>query len=155
MYETRHAGVKGFGAFATRPIPRGTRIISERPLLAVDSERHVFAATRALSERDRSALLRLSISPIRRSSVLSWTETAWHVTRHAVLDIFRTRRDDGAKTRLPSLIRTIGQYPTILNVFRNNNFDLGRGNGQAVFHDTSRLNHACVPNAQGLSLIHI
>ncbi|KAK5134688.1 hypothetical protein LTR08_006203 [Meristemomyces frigidus] len=39
-------------------------------------------------------------------------------------------------------------YPTVLNLFRNNNFDLGNGT-QAVFGEISRLNHACVPNAQG------
>lgn len=39
----------------------------------------------------------------------------------------------------------------ILSIFRNNAFDLGNGSEfqQAVFPKISRINHSCVPNAQG------
>lgn len=38
----------------------------------------------------------------------------------------------------------------LLNIFRNNCFDLQSPNvGQALFKRISRLNHSCVPNAQG------
>jgi len=148
MYEVRHAGVKGFGLFATRAIPKGSRILAERPLLSVKSESEVFATTRSLSQEDREALLQLSISPIRKSSVLGWTQAAWQATRQALSEGLKfAQRDSKAAARLPTF-QSITEHPEVLNVFRNNNFDLGGGK-QAVFLEISRINHACVPNAQG------
>ncbi|KAK4623858.1 hypothetical protein CLAFUW4_05880 [Fulvia fulva] len=44
----------------------------------------------------------------------------------------------------PSLLK----YPTLLSIFRNNNFDIGTGH-QALFGEICRINHDCVPNCQG------
>ncbi|KAK4543893.1 hypothetical protein LTR36_004667 [Oleoguttula mirabilis] len=122
--------------------------MAEKATLAVASEGQVFAASRALSDADKKRLMQLSISPVRRSSVLSWTEAAWHSTRQALSDVFNVSQRDGkAVARLPDL-KTIAEYPTILSIFRNNNFDIGNGR-QAVFDQICRHNHACVPKAQG------
>lgn len=123
--------------------------MAEKAVLAVRSDNEVFAASRALSEVDRQELMLLSTSPVKRSSVLSWTEAAWHATRQALLDMLNVAQGDGkAAARLPDL-QSVTDYPAVLNVFRNNNFDIGGGT-QAVFQgDVSRVNHACSPNAQG------
>ena len=43
------------------------------------------------------------------------------------------------------------EHVTILSIFRNNAFNLGSSSEfqQAVFPRISRINHSCVPNAQG------
>src|ERR1700712_2414069 len=104
MYEIRHAGAKGLGVFATKCIPRGTRIMAEKPVLAVRSENEVFGASRALPEANRKQLMQLSISPVKRSSVLSWTEATWHSTRQALSDVLNVAQGDGkAAARLPTV----------------------------------------------------
>ncbi|KAH9826309.1 SET domain-containing protein 5-like [Teratosphaeria destructans] len=149
MWEIRHAGAKGLGVFASRPIARGTRILAEEPWLEVKDARGVFAAVRRLNGRDKEAFLRLSISPVRRSSFRAWAHAATHVARQGLHDLIRVARENGRglPQLLPNAISTILEYPAILSVFRNNNFDLG--NRQAVFRHISRLNHACKPSAQG------
>jgi hypothetical protein len=138
MYTIRHAGAgKGFGVFASTRIPQGTRIMAERPLLQVRNENEILNAFRRLGRDQRRELLQLSVSPIQRSSFWSWTENAWHVARQAFMDLLK-----------PNLTSTLEYTPTILGVFRNNNFDLGEAAGHAVFREISRLNHACLPNAQ-------
>ncbi|KAK5121100.1 hypothetical protein LTR85_005584 [Meristemomyces frigidus] len=122
--------------------------MAEKPVLAVRSENEVFGASRILPEANRKRLMQLSISPVRRSSVLSWTEAAWRSTRQALSDVLNVAQSDGkAVARLPTL-QSIAEYPAILSIFRNNNFDIGNGM-QAVFDQICRHNHACVPNAQG------
>lgn len=141
MIEIRKAGVKGLGIFATTPIQPGTRLLSEPPVCIVDSERHVFAATRSLSNIERRDLLRLSINPVRRSAFLGWSRAAWHAF------LLPSRRGH-AGTSISPLWASLWQYPDLLEVFRNNNFDIGHGK-QAIFRDICRLNHSCVPNGQG------
>ncbi|EMC98646.1 hypothetical protein BAUCODRAFT_376563 [Baudoinia panamericana UAMH 10762] len=141
MYRIGHAGpTKGLGVFASRCIPRGTCIMAETPLLSVRSESEVFAAVRGLNNDARSRFLSLSSSVILRSLVLGWSEAAWHA--------FRALITEGTAQSPPSRWRSIIDHPNILNVFRNNNFDLGDGR-QAVFDKVSRINHSCIPNAQG------
>jgi len=148
MYEIRHAGAKGFGVFATRSIPRGTRILAERPAFTVRSESEVFAATRRLGETERRNLMQLSVSPVRQSSVLSWAEAIWHGGREVLADVLRSAQGDEKPANAVSAWGSLMEYPGVLSVFRNNNFDIGNG-VQAFFKDICRLNHACAPNAQG------
>ncbi|KAF2766148.1 SET domain-containing protein [Teratosphaeria nubilosa] len=74
---------------------------------------------------------------------------ATHAARQGLHDLLRVARERGrGLTQLvPNATSIIFQYPAILSVFRNNNFDLG--DRQAVFRHISRLNHACKPSAQG------
>ncbi|RMY49548.1 hypothetical protein D0865_07420 [Hortaea werneckii] len=148
MYQIRHTAAKGLGVFATRNIPRGTRILAEKPVILVKSERDVYNAFRSLHEQDRNELMQLSVSSQRRSNILGWAEGLWHASQQALSGGLVVVHGDGqTKTRLPD-INSITEYPAVLNVFRNNNFDIGNGT-QAIFKDISRLNHACIPNAQG------
>lgn len=148
MYEIRHAGVKGVGVFSTQRIQRGTRLMAERPLLTVTSEKEVYGAVRALPEHDRKFFMRLATSPVRRSSALGWTEAAWHASRQALSSILSVAQGDGKATVQPPDLNSILEYPTVLNIFRNNNFMVENGK-QMMFREVSRINHACVPNAQG------
>lgn len=145
MYEIRHAGAKGLGLFATKWIPRGTRIMAERPIFTVKSEPDVYLATRSLSPDARQRLMQLSVSDKNRSPLSLWLEAAWHVVRGTL----KSASETGSNTSTTRLgLRTIAEHKILLSVFRNNNFDIG-DRIQAIFHDISRLNHSCVPNTQG------
>jgi hypothetical protein len=77
MYEIRSAGVKGLGIFAKSFIPRGTRIFSEQPLLAIRQDqdaRHICAAFRLLSVEDRRSLMSLSHHATKESSIIRWSQ---------------------------------------------------------------------------------
>ncbi|KAI7284263.1 hypothetical protein KC345_g2402 [Hortaea werneckii] len=92
--------------------------------------------------------MQLSVSSQRRSNLLEWAEGLWHASRQALSGgLVVAHGDSQVKTRLPD-VYSITEYPAVLNVFRNNNFDIGNGT-QAIFKDICRLNHACIPNAQG------
>jgi hypothetical protein len=139
MYHIRHAGAKGLGVFAAKPIPRGTRILAEKPIFTLKSERDLFAATRALLPSDLQALKELSVNEQHPpgSTLQEWLRMIWHVIQGS----------RAARSGLPTL-STLREYQPILAAFRNNNFDIG-DNRQAVFREISRVNHACVPNTQG------
>jgi hypothetical protein len=130
MFRVSQAGAKGFGVFATQPIARGTRIIADRILLSVDNrDTSVLDAAARLSPEDLRGLLSLSMNNAKRKSLGYLATAVWG--------------------SFPSLA-SITQSRDILNVFYNNNFSLSGPNGrQAVFLTVARLNHSCVPNAQG------
>lgn len=144
MIEIRQAGLKGLGIFAARPIAKGTRILSERPLLIVHSERQVFAALRQIDEDTKRKVASLSVHPVQKSSVASWGQALWH----AISPIITSTATTSTEKALAPIWSSLTQYPTLLSVFRNNNFDIGDGR-QAMFSDICRLNHSCVPNSQG------
>lgn len=130
MFKVSHAGAKGYGVFATRPIARGTRIIADRILLSIDNkDTSVLDAATRLSPEDRHRLLSLSMNDAKRNSLSYLAAAAWEA--------------------FPSLA-SIRQGRDLLNVFYNNNFSVSGTSGmRAVFLTVARLNHSCVPNAQG------
>lgn len=130
MYRVSHAGAKGYGVFATRPIARGTRIIADRILLSIDNkDTSVLDAAARLSPEDRHRLLSLSMNNAKQRSLVYLAAAAWG--------------------SFPSLA-SISRGRDILNIFYNNNFSLSGTSGKrAVFLTVARLNHSCVPNAQG------
>lgn len=148
MYEIRTAGLKGLGVFSKELIPRGTRIFSEAPLLAIRPGQNagdIYSSSRLLSSDDKRLFLGLSSHVTRELSVLRWSLAVWYTLTHTISEIF----ERGGK-------RVIGwpnpkEHVTVLSIFRNNAFDLGNGSGyhQAVFPRISRINHSCVPNTQG------
>jgi hypothetical protein len=145
MYNIRHAGAKGLGVFATKLIPRGTRILAEKPLFSVNSERDLFAATRKLVAEDKEFLKGLSVNENAAASTLQeWVRIMWHVARGSWT---MTVEPGSGHSRWPGLT-TVQEYQALRAAFRNNNFDIG-DKTQAVFKEISRLNHACIPNTQG------
>ncbi|KAF2495771.1 SET domain-containing protein [Lophium mytilinum] len=151
IYEIRQAGAKGLGLFATNPIARGTRILSERPLLAIRQDQDVdgiFYAAKSLTKNDKKALLDLSgHSGGQHLELVRWMQVVWWNVKNLVGSV---RQPSTITSSIPS-IRSMQEHMAIFNVFRSNSFNLG-GRGriqQAVFDNVARINHSCLPNAQG------
>lgn len=150
LWEVRSTAHKGFGVFAKLPIPRGTRIFSEPPLLFIRPNQDagdLYASSLLLSQKDRSWLLGLSTYVTKESSLIRWTQAGWwtlkSVTGHLV-DVVKGKEKFGWGAW------NIREHVNMLSVFRNNSFALGdAGIGTAVFRGISRINHSCVPNSQG------
>lgn len=165
MYEVRAAGVKGLGVFAKQLIPRGTRIFSERALLTIPHGGDGASATAVLQSLgpltllQRGALLGLSGgAPSRDVVILRWGQVAWYRMLEA-FGILRSRvaaRTDfspkigaeGVQIRRPSIALSLREHVQILAIFRSNAFNIGMDR-QAVFPHIARINHSCIPNAQG------
>ncbi|KAK1976401.1 TPR domain-containing protein [Colletotrichum cereale] len=128
MFAIRQAAGKGLGVFASKPILRGQRILTDQALLTISSSDSgsILQQAHLLSTAGRKSLLSLSVNPS-KSSVLSWLESIW---------------------RSKSAPRSTISNHTVLNIFRNNNFNIGN-QIQALFPQVARLNHSCVPNSQG------
>jgi hypothetical protein len=148
MYEIKCAGAKGFGVFAKQLIPRGTRIFSEPPLISLRQDQDasaILTAARSIAIRDRVKLLKLSTTISRELSLIRWIHVIYYNLKQTVFDIRNSR-----EWTLPG-VRTLKEQHRIVSVFRNNAFNLDSLSKfrQAVFNQISRLNHSCVPNAQG------
>jgi hypothetical protein len=141
LTEVRAAGAKGLGLFARLQIPRGTRIVSEKPLLSLHPDQdasHLFSNARNLKNEEIEQILRLSYFPgsgISRAG--RWANTlAWTLG-----DLLKRRY--GWKWGL------MGENLNILNVFRSNSFELDvEEHERALFPQIARINHSCTPNAQ-------
>lgn len=131
MFEVRHAGVKGFGIFASQFIPRGSRIIAERALLSVNNHNTcILTAAKKLSVKDHGILMRLSLNESKPSYSPGIISAAWKAFSFDA--------------------KAVGQGRNTLNIFYNNNFALSDELGtRAVFPTVARINHSCVPNSQG------
>lgn len=153
MYEVRSAGVKGLGVFAKSLIPRGTRIFSERPLLALRQDQdaeHIFASSRLLSAKDRAKLMGLSHYASKESSIIRWTQALKYTLKQTTFAILgRLGSPGGGGAAFPGF--GLNGHVTVLSIFRSNSFNLGSGSifRQALFSSIARINHSCVPNAQG------
>lgn len=168
MYEIRSAGVKGLGVFAKHLIPRGTRIFSERPLLSITHDgdgagaRAVLRALTALTPAQRTAVLGLSGGAPRRDvAVLRWAQVAWYRALETLASL-TSRAQGRAAGHHPSppsqyekpqhgaagLSLNIAEHVRVLAIFRSNAFDIGLDR-QAVFPSISRINHSCIPSAEG------
>jgi len=133
MYAIRNAGAKGLGVFAVKNIKRGTRILAERPLLSLKSERDAYKASLQLPPDDRTWFLtELTLNKTKARSVADLASSSWNLLRSGIW---------------PSAA-VLAEHDAALAVFKNNNYDIGGGT-QWLLRDCSRLNHACVPNSQG------
>ncbi|KIW00701.1 uncharacterized protein PV09_07687 [Verruconis gallopava] len=137
MHKVRAAGSKGLGVFATKLIPRGTRIFAERPIFGIrngQGPKDIYPAFLALNHADRATVLGLSSHATHRLEFLRWV----HVARYTL-----------SSWTAPS-ITSLREHKTLLNVFRSNAFSLNADSeyAQAIFPRIARLNHECVPNAQ-------
>jgi hypothetical protein len=150
MYEIRTAGLKGLGVFSKSFIPRGTRIFSEKPLLAIQPGQNagdIYFASRLLSPEDKRRLLGLSVHVTKGLSFLRWGQATWYTLTYMISEIFGRKGSREGRIGWPNP----QEHVTVLNIFRNNAFNLGSSSKyqQAVFPRISRVNHSCVPNAQG------
>lgn len=128
MHKIQRVAGKGLGLFATQCIPRGQRILTDKALLSIRfPDGDILQNASRLSQTAHKTLLGLSVNAGKHSSLLRWLESIW------------------SSRWSPRSVRT---NHSIINIFRNNNFDIGYGI-RAVFPTAARINHTCVPNAQG------
>jgi len=133
LYELRRTAYKGFGLFATRFIPIGTRILVESPLLTIpDDALHLaWAPYCRLSNAQKAAFDKLH----------DWAPRYLELDRASrvhLLDPFnRGVGGEGVEAAVAEHIR-------VMSIFACNNFSVPCG--LAVFETASRLNHSCVPN---------
>lgn len=148
MYEIRSSLNKGFGVFACQLIPRGTRIFSEAPLVALrpdQSHRDLYSAFKVISAHRQRELLQLSTHVTTGLSLSRWGEALWYSLRTIFTDVH-----GGWRSPVQAGSGSLSEHVRILSVFRNNSFMVSTPHiKQAVFPRISRLNHSCVPNAQG------
>jgi hypothetical protein len=153
LWEVRSTASKGLGVFARLPIPRGTRIFSEPPLLALRTDQdssHIYSSARLLPVVDRKGLLELSTYVTRELNIIRWIQALRYTMAEAWTKAVsrqpkqQLKGSEGEGTGLK-------EHVQVLSVFRNNAFHFGGEGGisQAVFRNISRINHSCVPNSQG------
>lgn len=153
LTEIRSAGPKGLGLFAKSLIPRGTRILSEKPLLSCPSSQpsQIFRNAQQLSKSEKQELLSLSSydgTGIQR--VGRW----WSTTKWTIADVLLQKKKKKKKNESYALRSGIwSENLRILNIFRSNCFDVDAGddddeNDRTLYLTIARINHSCVPNAQ-------
>ncbi|KUJ11987.1 SET domain-containing protein [Mollisia scopiformis] len=155
MYEIRPAGPKGLGVFAKSLIPIGTRIFSERPLISLhpnQSASDIYTLSRLLSPSQRSQLLSLSSHITTSLRFMRWNQAIYYTLKSFSKNFpFLLPRYCHFEPQRPASPRnSISEHVRILSIFRSNAFNLSTEKiYQAVFPGISRINHDCVPNAQG------
>lgn len=156
MFKIRPTPHKGLGLFATSAIPRGTRILSETPLLSLSHTQdssQIYVASTLITVKAREALLALSSHTTRESRIIRSVQAAIAISKISILDLIKGKNKSVRSQRKTSWLERFRQHQNITNVFRSNAFNIGhRSEGapyhQAVFFTISRINHSCIPNAQ-------
>lgn len=150
LYDICESPGKGLGSFATRDIPRGTRILSERPLLSIDKRHYLVSdleeAFAKLSQSDQKKFVGLH-SNHGQDPKLYPSET------HPSIPAREKGRIQGQHEA------RIGKEKSLLSIFQTN--CMGRGEGAGIFYEAARFNHSCMPNAHfawnanvGMETIH-
>lgn len=149
LVEVRSAGDLGKGVFAVHDIARGTRIISEAPLVVVKpslrpetAEKHVTefcGAVRALSAEDVKTLDDLYFYQIQVDETMQRVIYEW-LEQHG--------DKQGRKLNTRNLRRTTSRTMTQLSIFVINGMrmDGDASDGDGLFALYSRINHSCSPN---------
>ncbi|KAF2835421.1 SET domain-containing protein [Patellaria atrata CBS 101060] len=138
-YTIRTSPGRGLGIFTTRPIPAGTRLIAEPPLLSVPHGRYRVADLEA-----RYAALTPSQQALYASLGSSHTQRA----KHWGVGVYKhIPRWDLERVREIQAIRCAG-VKSVGSIFVTNCMGMGAdGEGAGVFPTAARCNHSCVPNA--------
>lgn len=147
LYEIRPSPTAGLGLFAARPIPAGTRILSDPPLLSIPTGYYTASdVSRALAAAPPAA--RTAFEALHSAHGLDareWEELpdpkAVGAAALGALGVPRVKLQHGVDLREA---RT-GRARSPMSVFATNCVEMG--GGVAVFGEVSRINHACAPNA--------
>ncbi|CZT45226.1 uncharacterized protein RSE6_05520 [Rhynchosporium secalis] len=178
MIEVRAAGVAGLGVFAKTLIPRGTRIFSERSLLTLHRNKpsSFYPLLQRLSAHDRDVFMSLSAFRTRETDVMRWAVAGVHTLHNAFMSAFGlfgknklTGSDSNSNSDLNSIScpkrTSLSDHVSAISIFRSNSFNIGQSPtsmpvsqgsdastssiSHALFPQTARINHSCLPNAQG------
>jgi hypothetical protein len=93
--------------------------------------------------------MKLSTYVTKELSVIRWNQALWYTLKYVSSYLGSVVKGTEAWTRPKN--HSIKEHVALLSIFRNNSFNLGSGLeiSEAVFPRISRINHSCVPNAQG------
>ncbi|RMZ84809.1 hypothetical protein DV737_g1047, partial [Chaetothyriales sp. CBS 132003] len=110
----------------------------------------LFLVAWRLSHTELDTLLDLSVNKAKRSSLWNLVDVLFQSAQLPLLRLHSPKSDRSA-TRL---VASIQQKRDILACFYNNNFALSLSHrdgatARGVFPTIARLNHSCIPNAQG------
>ncbi|KAE9962293.1 hypothetical protein BLS_000565 [Venturia inaequalis] len=136
FYEIRQTPDKGISIFAKAPIPRGTLILAEKPLMRITQAHymaeHVDEAVEKLTAKDKKKYWSLSSA---HGQDRSRYPSRIHpdVPEH---EKSRIRQQHEART---------GSSPTAFSIFMTNAMECHTG--AAIFEIAARFNHSCIPNA--------
>jgi len=149
VYEVRAAANKGLGLFAKQTIQRGTRILAERPLIALQPGQRaidILNHAKRLDRTGKEALLALSWHPGAGIQKLGrWSEAFIWLLK----DRLWNRRRDAASNNSVSksigltsgmssrFIRDLEESYRVLSVFRSNSFNLASTSTNAFLVSTS------------------
>ncbi|KAJ4351452.1 uncharacterized protein N0V89_006794 [Didymosphaeria variabile] len=136
FYEIRVVPAKGYGSFALKELKRGTRILSEPPLLAISNPDYLTSdieeAFATLSEDKQKVYWGLASS--HGQDPKKWPSHIHESVKGH--EAQRIKEQHNAR---------IGKEPSLLSIFQNNCMEMGKGTG--IFPNASRFNHSCSPNA--------
>lgn len=127
---------KGYGCFALKAIPRGTRILEDEPLLIVPIWRYL------QSDIEKAAA---GMTPEQRKLYFSLHSghgqdpKKWPSKIHDTVPAMERQRI------LEQHAARVGKEATLISIFQINCMEMG--DGAAVFGHASRFNHCCNPNA--------
>ena len=134
LFELRETGDKGFGLFATAPIPLGELIMCEEPLLRITGEaiHSVWGTYCRLNNAQRCAFDSLYGYQAEDLDFES-------VARTTLVDLNDDSMDE------EDIEELVAESVRVMKIFSVNNFNLPPRD-LGVFATSSRLNHSCVPN---------
>ncbi|KAF2015145.1 SET domain-containing protein [Aaosphaeria arxii CBS 175.79] len=135
-YEIRADPGKGYGCFAIRDIPHGTRILADDPLLVVKEYEYLQENVKEAFEKLTPAQQALYFT---LHSAHGQDPTLWPQRIHSdVVGKERARIQEQHAAR-------VGKEPSLVSIFQTNCMEMGKG--AAVFPHAARFNHSCNPNA--------
>lgn len=136
LYEIRSVPTKGYACFALQPLPGGTRILADSPLLIVPIAHYMHTdiqrAFDALMPADQALYFTLH-------SAHAQDPTTWPRTIHESVSA-----PERARIREQHNARCASEA-SLVSVYQTNCMEMG--SGAAIFPHASRFNHACNPNA--------
>eukprot|EP01083_Nonionella_stella_P102505 291643_1 len=159
-YEIRNFDGKGVGMVATNPIPAGTVILAEKPLLVVHtgdqtsnnfakySRGQLMTPFRALCEEDKARVLKLSRGDNPSSSGNNFPFN---------FGLVNLSYENEEGENVPLNLRNPGQqnaqetsstFDTLKDIAKTNAIAMVGGERMAIYDDIMRINHSCRPNAR-------
>jgi hypothetical protein len=137
LFEIKAIKGKGLGMFARDPIPRGTTILEEEPLMRLQGQDYtpeeIEAAFQQLTPENKEKFLSLhSIHGLKDGGM-----NPLHLLRYS------SKRRVSAMGRLQA---RSGKEPSSVSIFFANSMSAG-DNAAVILFDGSRINHSCIPNA--------
>lgn len=141
FFEVRPSPGKGLGLFATRNIPRGTRILSEEPLIRLppgSDVKQIWELYNILSPAQKATFDNLA-HPDNVGNKAKRKET---------MDAMARVFPPGGSANPPGLTAIMETAYKTRCTFDTNAVTMGdpSGLGMGVFANFSRINHSCIPN---------